>query len=89
MEPYLKYAKNNQPVLILALMLLCLVLIGGVTYDTILLNQTKIKAIQAVDAANQADSDAQQADSDAQQADQDIQNTDSDVQNVCSALSTC
>ena len=79
MEEYIKYARNNQPALILVLISLCLILMVGVTYDTVLLNQIKIQATQA-------NNNAQAADNDARAADSDVQKTDQDVTNVCNSV---
>lgn len=79
MDGYINYAKNNQPILMLILIAICLILVGGVTYDTVLLNQTRIQATQA-------NNNAQAAAEDARAADSDVQKTDQDVINVCNSV---
>jgi len=76
MEQYQQYVKKNQPTLILFLIVLCLVLIGGVTYDTVLLNQTKTQATQA-------NTHAQEANYNIRSTDQDVQNNGTVIEDIC------
>jgi cell division protein FtsL len=77
MEEIIKYTKNKQPALILVLILLCLILIGGVTYDTVLLTQTKTQAAQA-------DKYAQHDYYDIRTTDQDVQKNGVVLSGLCS-----
>jgi len=82
MEQYNKSLKQHVPILIVVLIFLCLVIAGGVTYNAIVLTQTKRLVITTDNDVEHADGDVQENRDSIQSTDQDVQSVEQDVQNI-------